>query len=60
MAYDTLSIDWQALGQLYDFVFHQKNPIERNAVGTLGEMLKWNKPLISSLWDRAKRPVEQT
>ena len=40
MAYETLDIDWQALGQLHDFAFHSKTPIERNAGWTLGAMLK--------------------
>ena len=60
MAYATLKVDWLALGQLYDYMFQNKPPTDKNAVQTLGEMLKRNKPLTSSWWDRAKHPVDQT
>ena len=60
MAYETLHADWLALGQLYDYMFQNKPPTDKNAVQTLGEMLKRNKPLTSSWWDRAKHPVDQT
>ena len=60
MTYETSDIDWHFLGQLYHYAFHNKPPIDKNAVWTLGDMLRWNKPLISSWWDRAKHPVDQT
>ena len=60
MAYETLDISWSALSELYDLVFKRQPPVGRHAATALSEMLKWNKPLVSSFWDRAKHPVGQT
>ena len=35
MAFQTLLVDWTALGQLYEFLFYKKPPVDKIAVKTL-------------------------
>ena len=49
---------WAALGYLYSFIWWDTQPkADKKDINSLGELLAWNKALISSFYDRALHPI---
>ena len=49
---------WEALGDLYEFIWWEVSPKgDKKDMNALGDLLGWNKALISSFYDRALHPI---